>query len=180
MIQRLASLPLLLLSSALFLVFVSYVLPQYAAESSSYTSLAKAPDLRLVYSADDVQVAAQAWGKAGRRAYVASKYGFDVLWPLVYTLFLSACLAYLLSKVDLANSAWSKLASVPLAAMLLDFAENVCLGVSFAMYPDMPAWALLLAPWFTLSKWLLVSASFVAVFALAALLIKQKSTSATG
>ncbi len=166
-LQIFGRLRVVLLSGILFSVFVAYVLPDYAARSATYTVAATAPDLRLFYSPADLYAAAEAWGELGRSAYVASKFGFDVVWPLVYTFFLTAMLAFLLPHCLAASSRYMQLNVLPVTAMFLDFFENACLARFFAYYPAASPVAVEVAPWFTLGKWILIGLSFALILILA-------------
>lgn len=149
-----------LAGAAGFAVFLAVVLPRQAASSSAYTVRADAPDSSFIYRAADLYAAAEAWGPAGRSAYVSARVTFDVVWPLVYGLFLVITLAWLLARATAPHSRWRRLALLPLLVVLIDYAENFAAAVVMARYPARTPVLAELAPVFTAAKWLLLSVCF--------------------
>ncbi|NBD35726.1 MAG: hypothetical protein GVY30_06970, partial [Chloroflexi bacterium] len=74
---------------AIFLLFTALVLPRQAAQSEAETGEAGSPDTSLFYAPDELYRLAEAYGPSGRAAYIRARFTFDVIWPLVYTAFLS-------------------------------------------------------------------------------------------
>ena len=72
-----------------FVLFTALVLPQQARLADGSSGGAGSPDLSLWYSADDLYAMAESYGEAGRDAYVRARFTFDLVWPVVYTLFLA-------------------------------------------------------------------------------------------
>ena len=89
------------LGLVLFGVFIVVVLPAQAAAGSFYTALHPAPDTERWYAPEDLYTAAEAWGEAGRSAYVRARVTFDVVWPLAYGIFLLTGLTWALGPGDL-------------------------------------------------------------------------------
>ena len=145
----------------IFLLFSSLVLPRQSAASDSQTDEAGSPDLSLFYSAGDLYQMAESYGEAGRVEYVRVRYTFDVIWPLVYTLFLSTSISWLYGRFMPPSNAWRVVNLAPILAMLLDFLENISTSIVMYRYPQPTSLIAVLAPFFTLYKWLLVAASFV-------------------
>lgn len=146
---------------ALFALFIAVVLPTQAAAGSFYTSLYPAPDTERWYAPDDLYTAAQAWGEAGRSAYVRARVTFDVVWPLAYGIFLLTGLTWLWGRATSPGSRWRRIALVPILVVLLDYAENICTATVVARYPARTPVLADLAPVFTAAKWLTLTACFV-------------------
>lgn len=149
-----------LVGLALFLVFTATVLPEQAAVSAAYTDRAGAPDSSFWYSAADLYTAAEAWGEAGRSAYVRARVTFDVIWPLVYGFFLTTSLAWLFRQGTQPGSRWRRLVLLPALVVLLDYAENTCTATVVARFPSHTPVLAQLAPFCTASKWVLLGSSF--------------------
>ena len=145
----------------LFAVFIAVVLPAQAAAGSFYTSLHPAPDTQRWYAPEDLYAAAQAWGEAGRSAYVRARVTFDVVWPLAYGTFLLTGLTWLWARATARGSRWRRIALLPILVVLLDYAENVCTATVVARYPSRSPVLADLAPVFTAAKWLTLTACFV-------------------
>jgi len=153
-----------LASLIIFLVFSALVLPGQSAAAEAYAGSQGSPDLSLFYSPDDLLAMAESYGAAGRQAYVRARFTFDLAFPLVYTFFLAACTSWLLNRLLPAGSPWRLLNLLPLAAMLLDFIENIAAALVIGRYPALTPLAAAIAPPATFLKWLLVVGSFLLLF----------------
>ena len=144
-----------------FAVFIAVVLPAQAAAGSFYTSLSPAPDTERWYAPGDLYAAAEAWGEAGRSAYVRARVTFDVVWPLAYGIFLLTGLSWLWALATSPGGRWRRIALLPILVVLLDYAENICTATVVARYPARTPVLADLAPVFTAAKWLTLTACFV-------------------
>ena len=145
----------------LFAIFTALVLPAQAEAGAFYTDRYAAPDTAVWYSPGDLYAAAEAWGRDGRAAYVRARVTFDVVWPIVYGAFLLTTLAWVWARATDAGSRWRRVALLPVVAVMLDYAENICTATVMARYPAPTPVLAELAPLFTAGKWLTLSAGFV-------------------
>lgn len=152
---------MVLVALVLFAVFTATVLPAQAEAAAFYTVRYPAPDTSLWYSPDDLYAAAEAWGREGRAAYVDARVTFDVVWPLVYGAFLVTALAWVWARGTASGSRWLGVALLPVVAVALDYAENICAATVMARYPAGTPVLAELAPFFTAGKWLALAASFI-------------------
>jgi hypothetical protein len=143
-----------------FLLFTALVLPNQAAQADAETGGAGSPDTSLVYTPAALYRLAEAYGPAGRRAYIRARFTFDVIWPLVYTAFLGAAISWLYRRAFPAGSVWQRLNLAPVLGALLDYLENVATSLVMARYPLRTPVVAELAPVFTLLKWICVGGSF--------------------
>lgn len=150
---------------AIFLAFSALVLPAQSERAETYARNAPSPDTSLFYSASDLYDAAQAYGEQGRRAYVRSRFTFDLIWPLVYTGFLSTAISWVYGRAFAAGSWWRLANLVPVLGGLFDVLENISTSIVMLRYPDRTAVVDLLAPIFTLVKWILVGGGFALLLA---------------
>lgn len=147
-----------------FLLFVALVLPaQPRIEAANGTSVSS-PDLSLWYTADQLYETADAYGLEGRAAYVRARATFDVVWPLVYAGFLTLTLSWVYRASGSGSRFWQRANLLPVTAGLLDYAENVCTATVMSRYPAQTPLLDSLAAVFTISKWLVLTASFAALF----------------
>jgi hypothetical protein len=157
----------------IFLAFGALVLPGQSAAAERASGGAGSPDSSFYYTADELLQQAEAYGEAGRAAYVRARWTFDLAFPLVYGFFLVTSIGWALPRAAPAGSAWQRLNLVPVAAVLFDFLENTATSLVMARFPAVPPLAAALAPWMTLLKWLFVCGSFgVLVAVLASALVK--------
>jgi len=150
-----------LLALVIFLLFTALVLPAQSSKAAGQAGETGTPDLSLWYTPGDLNRMAESYGEAGRQEYVRSRFTFDLTWPLVYTFFLVTAISWLFGRGFPPGSPWQLANLAPLAAMLLDFFENISTSLVMLAYPQpipLIAW---LAPIFTLLKWILVASSFV-------------------
>ena len=148
-----------------FALFTALVLPAQSAPSDALASEGAedvgSPDLSLWYAPADLYRMAEAYGSQGRQDYIRARFSFDVAWPLVYGVFLVTAISWLYARAFATDSLfrWANLA--PVLGVLLDFAENVSSSLVMARYPSRTPGIDVLAPVFTLLKWVFVGGSFV-------------------
>jgi len=145
---------------AIFIAFGALVLPAQSAAAERASGGAGSPDTALFYTAEDLLRLAEAYGDAGRAAYVRARWTFDVIFPLVYGFFLVTSIGWTLRMAAAPSSDWRRLNLVPVAAVLFDLLENTATSVLMARYPAPTLLAASLAPWMTFAKWICVYGSF--------------------
>lgn len=158
---------------ALAVLFVGmYVLMQVL-----FSSLLRAspvlPDARFFYTSGQLTTILDALGPSGRHTYMLLHL-VDMVFPLVYGLFLAVMMAYLWGVRGGAVKAASPLSVLALAAALCDYAENICVRIVSALFvPGRTAanvdalrpLAASLAGFATAAKWTLSALSVVAILA---------------
>jgi len=143
-----------------FLLFSALILPAQSSRAEAYSGTVGSPDTSFFYSADDLYDIAQAYGEQGRAAYVRSRFTFDVVWPLIYMLFLSTAISWVYTRALPADGWWQLANLVPILGALSDYLENVSTSIVMLRYPAQTAVVDALAPIFTLVKWILIGSSF--------------------
>lgn len=153
--------PVALATVIIFAAFVMLVLPRQAAAAGVATRGAASPDMSFTYSADDLYRMAEAYGIAGRAAYVRARFTFDLAWPVVYAAFLAASISWL-NRGASASPVWlHRLNLLPILAAALDYLENCATSLVMLRYPQPTAVVDALAPAFTFFKWILLGAAFM-------------------
>jgi len=160
-LHRISTTQVTLSAFVLFLLFSALVLPAQSARADSYAGNAQSPDTSFLYSADDLYDTARAYGEQGRRAYIRSRFTFDLIWPLVYTLFLSTATTWAVRRAFAEDSPWQLANLVPLCGAAFDYLENVSTSLVMLRYPSPTAVVDMLAPAFSAIKWILLGGSFV-------------------
>jgi hypothetical protein len=151
-------------SLILFVAFSALVLPDQSATAAFYSAEVGSPDTSLFYSGSDLYRMAEAYGVEGRQAYVRARFTFDLVFPLIYGLFLTTCISWLLNRSLPAGNSWRRLNLTPLAGVLFDFLENISAAQVIGRYPLETPLLATLAPVFTLVKWFFVGSSFALLF----------------
>jgi hypothetical protein len=144
----------------IFLLFSALVLPGQAARSDQEIGTADSPDMSFYYSPGDLYRMAEQYGEQGRAAYIRARFTFDLVWPLVYTFFLSTALSWLYARGFAAGSRWQRANLAPVLGALFDYLENLSTSVVMWRYPAQTAVIDFLAPVFTMLKWAFVGGSF--------------------
>jgi len=148
-------------ATVIFLLFTALVLPAQSSKVESGESSVGSPDLSFFYSADDLYQMAEAYGPQGREAYIRARFTFDLIWPLVYMLFLCTGISWVYRKAFSPDSFWQRMNLVPVLAALFDYLENIATSLVMQQYPAQLPIVAGLAPIFTMAKWMLVGGSFV-------------------
>jgi len=139
-----------------FLLFTALVLPGQASRGGGAS-----PDLSFYYTAGDLYRMAESYGAAGRQDYIRVRFTFDLIWPLVYLVFLVTATIWTYSRVFASDSPWQRANLIPLLAALFDYLENLSTSLVMARYPAPTPLVDGLAGMFTLVKWVFVGGSFV-------------------
>lgn len=129
------------------------VFPSYAldAQNQVFTIL----DVRLFYTAVDVQNLFSALGQAGRQAY-SSQLLADMVYPIAYSLLLH-CLYVRFCLPEQAGGMNLLLAFTPYGALFADLAENLLILLMLAHYPFISPSTALLASVASSLKWFLIA-----------------------
>lgn len=150
-----------LASLIVFLLFTALVLPGQASRAVADTADAGSPDMSFYYTAEDLYQMAEAYGEEGRRAYVTTRFSFDVIWPLVYTVFLGTGISWVYRRSFALGSRWQRANLAPVLGALFDYLENGSTSLVMIRYPSPTAIVDVLAAAFTMVKWVLVGGSLV-------------------
>lgn len=160
-LHKISTGPITLAVLIIFVLFTGFALPAQAKDMEQNTHGAGSPDTAFIYSAGDLYRMAEAYGPGGRAAYIRIRFTFDVLWPVIYTLFLGTSTSWLLRRALPLSSSLQRLNLAPVLGMLLDYLENICAALVMGRYPAATPVVDILAPVFTFLKWIFIGGSFV-------------------
>ena len=147
-----------------FLLFAILVLPTFTTRTAEFSHGAGVPDLKLFYTGSQLFSMAEAYGAAGRQAFIDLHCTLDLVFPLIYTFFFATSTSWLLRKGIPVSSRWRLLNLVPLAAFILDICENSGTSLVMMHFPQPSPVAQFLAPIFTPLKWISVVLAVVLLF----------------
>ena len=148
----------------IFLLFTGFVLPAQANKANAISEQVGSPDISFFYTPGQLYEMAEAYGKSGRDAYIQARFTFDLVWPLVYALFLSTASSWIFTRTAIPESRLRWINLAPLMGMALDYAENISTSLVMYRYPTPLSIIAILAPIFTTTKWLFLAGSFVLLF----------------
>ena len=152
---------LALVGVLIFLLFTALVLPAQSSSDDAFNADVGSPDLSFYYSADDLYQMAEAYGEAGRTEYIRVRFTFDLLWPLVYTFFLTTSISWVYGRAFPGEHKVRRVNIIPLLGMLFDYLENITTSTVIWRYPSQTPVLASLAGVFTMIKWVLVGGSFL-------------------
>jgi hypothetical protein len=144
-----------------FILFTALVLPGQSARADTPTGEVGSPDLSFYYSADDLYRMAEAYGEMGRVEYIRVRFTFDLIWPLVYTFFLTTAISWVFARAFSEGSKWQLANLAPVLGMLFDYLENITTSLVMWRYPAHTPVVDWLAAIFTSTKWILIGTSII-------------------
>lgn len=147
-----------LISLGIFVLFMIFVLPNESQKSSTL-GLESSPDTSWFYTSDELYDIANQYGEEGRHFYIEQRFTFDLIWPLVYGLFLTIALAFFCQS---SAQGWlKKLYLLPLIAVGLDYTENIFTATVMYRYPKETFLMADIAGYITMLKWMTLMMSFM-------------------
>ena len=150
-----------LIGLIIFLLFTSFVLPAQSAGAEEISRKAGSPDMSFFYTPQELYNMAKAYGEQGRMAYIRARFTFDLIWPLVYTFFLTTAISWTFSRAFAFENRlrWGNL--FPIFGMAFDYAENISTSLVMWRFPETLNILARFAPLFTTAKWIFVGSSFI-------------------
>ena len=163
----------------IFILFTALVLPRQTSQADPSSEEVGSPDLSFFYSSDDLYGMAEAYGAEGRTDYIRARLTFDVIWPVVYTMFLATAISWVFARCFDPDSSWQLANLIPVLGMMLDYLENLSTSLVMFRYPNTTPVVDFLAPIFTATKWIFVNGSFVILLVGVIKLVWDKGRSLT-
>lgn len=165
---------LVLTSLLVFLGFMIFVLPEEATRAENYSGEIGSPDTSFYYTRDKLYKMAESYGPEGRSAYIRARWSFDLVFPFVYTFFLTTTMSWVFQKVNLRGLFWDYINLLPIIGMVFDFLENAAASFVMARFPNQDFVISHLSGIFTSIKWIFIGSSFLILIAGFILLIWRR------
>jgi hypothetical protein len=163
-IHKISSGRVVLLTIFVMLLFVSIVLPNQAEKSLQETGSARSPDTSFFYQIDELYQIAEEYGEEGRQAYIRSRWTFDLLFPLVYTAFLTVGVSWFLNQSGDLPQVWRLSNLLPILGCGFDYLENGAASWLMAIYPEKLTGLAQATAALSLLKWVLIGMAFLVYF----------------
>lgn len=144
----------------LFLVFTTTILP-IQSEQAKAQSGNTSPDMSFFLTVKELYEIAKSYGENGRFVYVRARFTFDLVWPIVYTLFLASGISWLYSRSFSKDSIVRRTNLVPVIGMVLDNIENIIASIVMLRYPARTPIVDMATVIVTPLKWVFVGGSFL-------------------
>jgi hypothetical protein len=165
LLEQLARWKVILLLLVLYLGFSLFLFPFYQGQIDEIAGEPlKALDLRMQYSFEDAQTLLEKMQPEGRSIAQLISGRVDMVYPIVYGLFLLLLITRLAAKLKFRPKAWLLL--TPVLAMLFDYLENIQVLRMLRQYPDISSELVRFSSLMSSLKWLFVLAAVLLVLIL--------------
>lgn len=143
----------LLLFLALMLLFATVIVPTAQNKLLGYSNGVDLVDLLFAYTPETVYRMIEAYGEEGRPYYRDFAMSFDLAYPVVYSVFLSLLIGWLLKRAAPAEGNWRLLNLLPFGGMVFDWLENVSVITMLTLFPAIHPTLARFGSAFTSIKW---------------------------
>jgi len=161
-IQKISNGRVALVGLLIMIIFMIFVLPEQARNSLEITGSSSSPDTSFYYTPSDLYQIAEDYGISGRQAYIKSRWTFDLVFPLVYVLFLVTGISWLYIFINTRNKNWGLSNLLPILGGIFDYLENGATSFVMLIYPEKVNVLAQAAGILTLLKWIFISLAFLA------------------
>lgn len=168
LIERIATIRLLLLLMLLSILFPVFIFP--AAGIGGDTPL----DLYMSYSPGQVYEYLGGLGASGRSAYAKMELTTDLLFPVVYSLALTVALVMAARRLLPPDSRLRYVYLFPWLIMIADWCENLSLVAVIHAYPDQLDTVVMAASLFTSVKWGFLALTVIMLLVAGAMLVAMR------
>ena len=174
-LERWAARRNILILLGLFLLFTLIIFPLLTARLTSLSGGFSLLDNEFSYTPEKAYQMISAYGAEGRPLYLITTLTADLVYPLIYALLLSLGMIYFFHQTFSQDSPVQGAFYLPIAAMVADYLENICLVILLVSFPHWVEGLAQAANIFTGLKWgLLLASILMAIFGLATWLIRRK------
>lgn len=144
-----------------FIVVIDFTSAPFSVPTfMKYTHGTKLLDMEINYSPEKAYQMLTDYGLTGRQLYL-NILTMDLIFPLVYSLFLMITVTLLFQKLFSPDHPIQKLNLIPLVAGLADYLENFGIATMLLNYPTKYTWVAGVTNVFTITKDLSILASLI-------------------
>lgn len=151
------------LVTAIFLIGLLLYGRYFSAVANGYPYLENS----LFYAPADLIEMAQGYGAEGRSLYIKTSSTLDLIFPLIYSNFLTAFSIYLLKKAEMDRALAPHLLRLGIGCCVSDWLENLCMILLLTSYPETKYIYAFLGRIMTSVKYLLLLSFILIVIAMA-------------
>ena len=160
---RSMSIKQIIIYTILFILSLAFLLPWISDLSYQLIGVRESIDASFFTEVKDLYLLRDEYGSEGRHYYIVLRVTFDLVWPIIYYLFLASITAYLSKHVN-TKSNFRYINYLPIIAVLLDFLENILAIFFMAMYPYQVDFIAFLIIVVSINKWVWIAFSFIQIF----------------
>ena len=152
----------------LYLLFALLIFPMLPQSKAGIL------DIKYYYTARQAYEIISNYSLAERHRYAIIAMTIDILYPIVYSLFLTALSIFLIGRLAIRRRIIIRLAYISMGAAVFDLLENTTLTIMMLNYPVKLNSLANIAGYFTAAKWTLIIAAILMIFYLTLLLLIKK------
>jgi len=141
---------------AVWIIFNAVIMPGQQKKFEADAGGAGPIDLQFFYTPEKVYGMIASYSPEVRAGYRIFELTGDILYPIVYTLFLSLAITWSFQRGFASDSKMHKYNVVPFGAWLFDLFENLGIVTMLSVFPSTPALLAWASTIFTTVKWLFV------------------------
>lgn len=165
----------LIVTTIIFGLFITLVLPYFSNLTTRITNSNFSPDTGFFYSPDTFYANMELYGKEGRNFYVLMRWTFDIVWPIVYTSFFLSILVFFTNIYE--GKTKQKILYMPFLAVGFDFIENILATINVSIYPSKSIATIILMQISSTLKWIVILCTSILIIILIILyFISKKRT----
>jgi hypothetical protein len=130
-------------------------------------------DLLFNYSCDQVYQMLKSYNGEGREFYAIIELTADMVYPVIYSLFLSLLIIFLFKRLYIHERVVKIAFLMPIITLAADFFENICITFMLLNYPYKLNTIAEAANIFTMIRWVFLAASLLLVLTAFLLLVAR-------
>jgi hypothetical protein len=158
---------------ALVLLFAVGILPMIQGKLVALSGGSGRLDLLFSYTPEKAYSMIESFGDEGRSIYRLFIMTGDIIYPVVYTIFFSLLLTWLLERSFASDSKLQTLNIVPFGVLLFDWLENINIITMLTLYPTKSNMVAELASLCTSIKWSFGTVRYLIIFVVLIMALKN-------
>ena len=162
----------LIVTTIIFGLFITLILPYFSNLTARITNSTFSPDTGFFYSPDTFYANMELYGKEGRNFYVLMRWTFDIVWPVVYTSFFLSVLLFFTNIYQ--SKTKQKILYMPILAVGFDFIENILATINVSIYPSKSTVAIIFMQISSTLKWIFILCTIIFIILLIILYFVSK------
>ena len=156
---------LILVFMGLFFLFNLVVMPSGQKWLGGSTDEVGSIDLTLAATPATLFSKVADYGEQGRAVYRIFALTADVVYPIIYSIFLGLAITFLFRRIFPLESGLQKLNLLPFAALVFDVLENLGIVALLSTFPQQITWLAVLTIIINFIKWVCAGGSTLLVLA---------------
>lgn len=148
--------------TVIFTLFIVLVLPFVNDLTYRLIGVKESIDTGFITDLSKIYKIRDEYGPEGRKYYIILRFTFDIVWPIVYFLFIASITGYLTKHLK--NSSEHRYINyLPILAVSLDFLENILASIFMIIHPytfDLLVFLIIVV---SLNKWVWILFSFIQI-----------------